>query len=146
MAERPPPPDPARHGDEQQFQYALLRVVPRVDRGERINAGVVLFCRASDFLAARIDLDERVLAVLAPGLDRAAVRAHLDALARVAAGDPAAGAVARLAPSERFHWLVAPSSTVIQPSEVHTGTAPDPQAELDRLMRALVARATVNVA
>jgi hypothetical protein len=122
-----------------QFAYAILRVVPRVERGEQLNAGVVLFCRRRGFLAAAVDLDERRLAALAPGLDPAVVRAHLDALVRIAAGDPAGGSVAALEPSERFGWLVAPSSTIIQPSPVHTGICDDPQAMLDRLLDELVA-------
>jgi len=122
-----------------QFAYAILRVVPRVERGEQLNAGVVLFCRRRRFLAARVDLDERRLAALAPDLDPRSVRAHLDALARIAAGDPAGGAVAALEPSERFGWLVAPSSTIIQPSPVHTGLCDDPQTMLDRLFDELVA-------
>jgi hypothetical protein len=125
---------------EQPFQYAVLRVVPRVERGERVNAGVVLFSRPGGYLAARTSVDDAALEALAPDLDRAAVRDHLDALVRVAAGDPRAGAVARLEPSERFGWLVAPSSTVIQPSEVHTGVTTDLRGELDRLMDALVTR------
>ena len=122
-----------------QFAYAILRVVPRVERGEQLNAGVVLFCRRRRFLAARVGLDERRLAALAPDLDPRSVRAHLDALARIAAGDPAGGAVAALEPSERFGWLVAPSSTIIQPSPVHTGLCDDPQTMLDRLFDELVA-------
>ena len=89
------------------FDYAVVRVVPRVERGERFNAGVVLFCRRRGFLAARVDLDERRLQALAP--------------------------------SERFGWLVAPSSTIIQPSPVHTGVCDDPQTMLDRLFDELVA-------
>jgi hypothetical protein len=122
-----------------QFAYAILRVVPRVERGEQLNAGVVLFCRRRRFLAAKVDLDERRLAALAPDLDPAQVRAHLDALARIAAGDPAGGAVAALEPSERFGWLVAPSSTIIQPSPVHTGLCEDPEEMLERLFAELVA-------
>jgi Protein of unknown function (DUF3037) len=121
------------------FAYAVLRVVPRVERGECFNAGVVLFCRRRRFLAARVELDERRLAALAPDTDAAAVRAHLDALARIAAGDPGGGSVAALEPSERFGWLVAPSSTVIQPSAVHTGLCEDPAEMLDRLFAELVA-------
>jgi Protein of unknown function (DUF3037) len=121
------------------FAYAVLRVVPRVERGECFNAGVVLFCRRRRFLAARVELDERRLAALAPDADAAAVAAHLDALARIAAGDPAGGRVAALEPSERFGWLVAPSSTVIQPSPVHTGLCEDPGEMLDRLFAELVA-------
>ena len=120
------------------FQYALLRVVPRVERGECLNAGVVLFCRPRRFLAARIALDEARLAALAPDLPPARVRPHLDALAQIAAGDPAAGPIAALPPSERFHWLVAPASTVIQPSPVHTGLCLDPEATLESLVDELV--------
>jgi len=131
-----PPADADLEPD--QFAYAILRVVPRVERGEQLNAGVVLFCRRRRFLAARVDLDERRLAALAPDLDPRTVRAHLDALARIAAGDPAGGAVAALEPSERFGWLVAPSSTIIQPSAVHTGLCADPAAELEKLYESLV--------
>jgi len=96
------------------FQYAVLQVVPRVERGERINAGVVLFSRRHRFLAARVGLDRARLAALDPETDAEQVERHLEALARVAAGDPQAGAVAAMEPSERFHWLAAPSSTIIQ--------------------------------
>ena len=120
------------------FQYAIVRVVPLVERGECLNAGVVLFCRPRKFLEARIALDEGRLRALAPGADLPAIRAHLDAFARVAAGDPAAGPIAELPPSERFHWLVAPSSTMIQCSPVHTGLSDDPSGELDKLVARLV--------
>lgn len=122
----------------QPFAYAVLRVVPRVERGEYLNAGVVLFSRRHGFLDLRTQLDERRLAALAPGVDPAPVRSHLEALRRVVCGDPSGGAVAALEPSERFGWLVAPSSTMIQPSEVHTGLTADPAAELERLLNALV--------
>jgi Protein of unknown function (DUF3037) len=125
--------------DQDAFAYAVLRVVPRVERGERFNAGVVLFCRRRAFLAARVELDERRLAALAPDADADAVRTHLEALARIAAGDPAGGRVAALEPSERFGWLVAPSSTIIQPSPVHTGLCDEPAEMLDRLFGELVA-------
>ena len=120
------------------FQYAIVRVVPRVERGECFNAGVILFCRPRRFLAARVALDERRLAALAPDVDPGMIRAHLEAIARVAAGDHEAGQIARLPRHERFHWLVAPSSTIIQPSEVHTGMTEDPPAELDHLFAAMV--------
>jgi Protein of unknown function (DUF3037) len=120
------------------FTYAILRVVPRVERGERFNAGVVVFCRQRGFLGAKVGLDERRLAALAPDTSAQDVGAHLEALASVAAGDPEAGAIAALPPSERFGWLVAPSSTIIQPSEVHTGLTGDPQATLDALFAELV--------
>lgn len=125
--------------EPEQFAYAVLRVVPRVERGERFNAGVVVFSRRHRFLAARVDLDERRLAALAPDVDPGELREHLDALVRIAAGDPAGGPVAALEPSERFGWLAAPSSTIIQPSPVHTGLCTDPQALLDRLFDELVA-------
>ena len=129
-----------RRGPEpDEFAYAVLRVVPRVERGERFNAGVVVFCRRRGFLAARAGLDERRLAALAPEVDPEQVRAHLDALVRIAAGDPGGGSVAALEPSERFGWLVAPSSTIIQPSAVHTGLCDDPGEMLERLFAELVA-------
>ena len=125
-------------GSRDPFAYAIVRIVPRVERGEQINAGVVLFCRARRFLAARTALDERRLAALAPDLDPADVRPRLEAIEQVARGDEACGAVARLEPSERFGWLVAPASTVIQCSQVHTGLTADPAATLDRLFEELV--------
>jgi Protein of unknown function (DUF3037) len=127
-------PEPVRRP----FSYAILRVVPRVERGECFNAGVVLFCRQLGFLGVRVGLDERRLAALAPDASAADVRAHLEALVRVAAGDPDGEAIAALPASERFGWLVAPSSTIIQPSAVHTGLSDDPQATLDALFAELV--------
>jgi hypothetical protein len=120
------------------FSYAVLRVVPRVDRGERLNAGVVVFCRPLRYLAARTFLDEHRLAALWPDLDPAAVRPHLTAIERVAAGDPGAGPIAALDETARFHWLVSPSSTIIQPSHVHTGLCAKPAEQLDRLFASLV--------
>ena len=120
------------------FQYAIVRIVPRVERGEYVNVGVVFFCRPKRFLAARIALDEARLAAFAPELDLAEVRAHLDAMERIAAGDEGSGPVAQLEQSERFHWLVAPSSTMIQTSPVHTGLCEDPEATLGDLVEKLV--------
>jgi hypothetical protein len=120
------------------FQYALLRVVPRIDRGEFVNVGVVLFCRTRHYLAARIELDEARLAALGTDVPMEAVKTHLDAIARIAAGDPSAGPIARLPQSERFHWLVAPSSTVVQTGPVHTGLSEDPDETLERLVKTLV--------
>ena len=120
------------------FSYAVLRVVPRVERGERFNAGVVLFCRQRNFLGMRIGLDEQRLAALGPDVPADEVRGHLEGLVKVAAGSPDGGALAALSPSERFGWLVAPSSTIIQPSEVHTGLSSDPPATLDALFAELV--------
>jgi hypothetical protein len=128
------PASPPEHA----FAYALLRVVPRIERGECLNAGVVLFARQAGFLAARVALDEARLAALAPDADAAALRRHLDVLVGVAAGHEQAGPIAQLPPSERFNWLVAPSSTAIQASEVHTGLCADPAEMLDHLLRRLV--------
>jgi len=125
--------------EREEFQYAVWRVVPRVERGECFNAGVVLFCRRRRFLQARVRLDEAKLRALSPDCDAAEIARHLDTLARVAAGEPDAGPMARAEQSERFHWLVAPSSTVVQPSPVHTGLAEDPQVALDALFDKLVA-------
>jgi hypothetical protein len=122
------------------FQYAIVRVVPRVERGETLNAGVVLFSRRLRFLAARTELDEAALGALAPGCDLEGVRRQLQTIERVAAGDPAGGPIAALEPSERFHWLTAPASTIVQPSPVHTGLTADPAGELDRLFAQLVRR------
>ena len=121
------------------FSYAVYRVVPRVERGERLNVGVVVFCRPLEYLAARTHLDVKRLAALWPELDSETVRPHLQAIERIAAGDPAAGKIARLDLTARFHWLVSPSSTIIQPSAVHTGLCDDPSSQLDRLFEALVA-------
>jgi hypothetical protein len=129
-------PDPAR----KPFQYAALRIIPRVERGEAVNAGVVLFCRPLRFLAARTELDERLLDVLAPDCDPHAVATLLTTMEKIAAGDADGGPIAQLPPSERFHWLVAPASTIVQPGPVHTGLTADPEAELDRLFVRLVAR------
>ena len=120
------------------FAYAILRLVPRVERGERINVGVVLFCRQRDFLDMRAQVDERRLAALGSDLDIADVRDSVEAIRAVICGEPAGGALAALAQSDRFGWAVAPSSTIIQPSEVHTGLTSDPPATLERLFRTLV--------
>jgi hypothetical protein len=121
------------------YQYAVLRVVPRIERGERLNAGVVVYCRRLSFLEARTSLDHERLAALDPDADVAAIEAELTRRVAVAAGDPSGGAVAALPQSERFGWLVAPSSTVVQPGEVHTGLCADPAACLARLFDDLVA-------
>jgi hypothetical protein len=124
--------------ERRDFQYTILRVVPRIERGECINFGVVLFCRQRSFLGIRIELDEARLRALDPDLDPAAVEPHLEAIAAVVAGEPSAGPLAQLSPSERFGWVAAKSSTLIQPSEVHTGLTDDPQATLDHLFTSLV--------
>ena len=129
-----PAPEPSRHP----FAYAVIRVVPRVERGESMNAGIVLLCRPRRFLGARVALDEVRLRALDPGCDPADVRPHLEAIEQIAAGDPAGGPIAALSQAERFHWLVSPSSTIIQPSESHTGLTADPAATLAHLFSALV--------
>lgn len=121
------------------FQYAIWRVVPSVERGEALNVGVVVYCRRRRFLKARVRIDADRLRALSPDLDIAAVQAHLDGMVRVADGDPAGGAIAALPQSERFGWLTATSSTIVQPSPIHTGLCADPQAVLDRLFTRLVA-------
>ncbi len=128
-------------GDSVPFQYAILRVVPSLERGEFVNAGVILFCRQKRWLGVGLGLDDARLAALTADLSPAELRPHLDALAAVAAGDPAGGPVAELPQSERFHWLVAPSSTVVQASPVHTGLCEDPSVTLAHLVERLVARA-----
>jgi hypothetical protein len=123
------------------FQYAVIRVVPRVERGERVNVGVVLLCRPRRFLAARVELGPRqlaALAALAPDLDVDAVHDHLDGLVRIVAGDPSGGPISALSQGERFHWVVAPSSTMIEAADQHTGLTEDPEATLDRLFLSLV--------
>lgn len=103
------------------FDYAVVRVVPRVERGEFINAGIIVFCLEHKFLEARVVVDEPRLRALWPKLDIDLVRRHLEAIPKVAAGDPSAGPIAKLSLRERFHWLVSPRSTIIQVSPVHTG-------------------------
>jgi len=127
------------------FSYLILRVVPSVERGECVNVGVVLFCRQRRFLGIRWEVDPARLTALepcpeglTPGGVGAEIEAHLRALARVAEGDPAAGPVAALEQSDRFGWLAAPSSTIVQPSEVHTGLCEDPAVTLSALFGRLV--------
>jgi Protein of unknown function (DUF3037) len=120
------------------FSYAIYRIVPRVERGERMNVGVVVFARTLDYLGARTALDEQRLSALWPEVDAQTVRPHLEAIEKIAAGDADAGPIAALDTTARFHWLVAPSSTIIQPSAVHTGMCGDPAAELDKLFDTLV--------
>lgn len=120
------------------YDYAIVRVVPRVEREEFINAGVILSCQAQDFLDARIDLDESRLLALDPRVDLEAVRVNLASIPLVCAGGPAAGPIGKLTPRERFHWLVAPRSTIIQTSPVHSGRCQDPAAALDHLVRTMV--------
>jgi len=120
------------------FEYALLRVVPRVERGEFINAGVVLHCAEEDFLDVRVHLDRRRLGALDPGLDHAPVLAHLDAARLLCTGGRGAGPISLLPRSQRFGWLVAPRSAVVQPSPVHTGFTANPGETLEHLLRIMV--------
>ncbi|WP_326600231.1 DUF3037 domain-containing protein [Streptomyces sp. NBC_01803] len=120
------------------FEYAVLRVVPRVERGESINAGVILYCRARSFLAARTHLDLARLGALDPTVDVTGVRAALRAAECVCCGGAEAGFAAGDDAGRRFRWLIAPRSTVVQPGPVHTGLTADPAAELDRLLEVLV--------
>ena len=120
------------------FEYALLRVVPRVERGEFINAGVVLYCQDAKFLDARIHLDLERLKALDPNLDPETILAHLEVARKVCEGGPEAGAVGLLPPGQRFGWLVAPRSTVVQPSPVHTGSTEDPEESIEHLLRVMV--------
>ena len=115
------------------FDYAILRVVPRVERQEFINAGVIVFCMEKRYLAARVHLDHDRIRALWADLDLALVEKHLHAVERICAGDPSAGPIALLSQRERFHWLVAARSTIIQPSPVHTGVCDEAADLLDRL-------------
>ncbi|MFE5619123.1 DUF3037 domain-containing protein [Streptomyces sp. NPDC056470] len=124
--------------DRDVFEYALLRVVPRVERGEFFNAGVVVYCRARSYVAARTHLDESKLRALDPGADVIGVRAALHAVEGVCLGGEDAGQAARDDAGRRFRWLIAPRSTVVQPSPVHTGLTADPEAEVERLLDLLV--------
>lgn len=120
------------------FEYAVLRAVPRVDRGECVNVGVVLYCQAADFLRVLLDVDEPRLRSLDPSVDVDAVRSALAGIEAVCAGDPVAGPAAAGSRRERFGWLTAPRSTVVQAGPVHSGVTLDPDAQLHRLLDRLV--------
>jgi Protein of unknown function (DUF3037) len=122
------------------FEYAVLRVTPRVERGEAVNVGVVLFCRTLRFLGLRVELGKRQVAALralAPDMDLEAVRAHLASIEAIVAGADTAGPIAKMDAPERFRWVTSPSSTVIQPSEVHGGLTEDPAGSLEELFEKL---------
>ena len=125
---------PALHA----FDYAVVRVVPRVERGEFLNAGVILFSRTARFLEARIELDAARLRALAPSIDAEVVQSYLEAIPSICAGGEEAGPIGLLSQSERFHWLVAPRSTIIQTSPVHSGVHGDLPAALANLFEKLV--------
>ncbi len=120
------------------FDYAIVRVVPHVEREEFINVGVILFCRTLRFLGARIELDAERLAVLSTHIDVATVQAYLDLIPRICVGGRQAGPIGQLSRAERFHWLVSPRSTTVQVSPVHSGLCTDPQAALDDLFEKMV--------
>jgi hypothetical protein len=120
------------------FDYAIVRVVPRVDRGEFLNAGVILFSSTAAFLDARIGYDRKRLKALAPDIDVALVGSYLEAIPKVCAGGPEAGSIGELPQRARFHWLVAPRSTIIQTSPMHSGVSHDLEAVLQNLFDKLV--------
>lgn len=126
--------------DRTPYAYAVLQVVPSIERGERINVGVVLFARARQFLSVRLDLDETRLHALAPEIDVPAVRLMLESIRLIAEGNPLGGEIAMLPQHERFGWIAAPASTVVQPGPVHGGTCVVPEQELEELFSRLVAR------
>jgi hypothetical protein len=123
---------------EHTYDYAIIRVVPRVERGELINVGVILSCPEVDFLDARIDLDAARLLALDPSLDVEATRANLEIIPRVCRGGAEAGEIGALPQRSRFHWLVSPRSTIIQMSPVHTGRTDNPARALERLLEKVV--------
>ena len=120
------------------FDYAVVRVVPRVEREEFINAGVIVFCLERRYLEARVFVDEARLRALWPQLDVELVRKHLEAIPKIAAGDPSAGPIAKLSLRERFHWLVSPRSTIIQVSPVHSGICEEPENTVEKLAERLL--------
>jgi len=122
------------------FDYAIVRVVPRVEREEFINTGVILFCRTERFLGALIELNTERLRVLAPDIDLLLVQRHLNLIPLICSGGIEAGSIGRLSQSERFHWLVSPRSTIIQTSPVHSGICSDPEAALQHLLETMVRR------
>ncbi len=124
--------------DHSTYDYAVIRVVPRVEREEFVNVGVVVSCPDRDFLEARIELDPARIAALDATLDIESIRAHLATIPLICRGGDAAGPIGRLTPRERFHWLIAPRSAVIQVSPAHTGRCENPEALLARLMETMV--------
>ena len=120
------------------YEYAIIRAVPRVERGELINVGVVLYCQRRDFLCARTHLHEQRLLALDPNAGLDDIRAALKSWEIVCAGGPDGGAAREMKQGERFRWMVAPRSTILQAGPVHMGLTEDPSAELDRLVELLV--------
>ena len=120
------------------YDYALIRLVPSVERGECLNVGVILFCRTLGFLGARIHLNATRALALSPDLDLAAIRQQLDTMMLICKGGPEAGDLGKMSQSERFQWLVSPRSTVIQITPVHEGVGDDPEAALEHLLKTMV--------
>jgi hypothetical protein len=126
--------------DHSSYDYAIVRVVPRVEREEFVNVGAIVSCPDRDFLQARIELDEQRLRALDPAIDIEAVRMHLASIPAICSGGSQAGPIGRLSRRERFDWLVAPRSTIIQTSKVHTGRCSDPAGLLEHLLNTMVRR------
>ena len=124
--------------DPDNYDYAIVRVVPRVEREEFVNVGVIVSCPAQHFLEARFALDEARLRALDPNIDMETVRAHTDSIRAICAGGEKAGPLGRLSQRERFHWMVAPRSTMIQTSPVHTGKCDDPEKLIEDLLEKMV--------
>lgn len=122
------------------YDYAVIRVVPRVDREEFINVGILLSCEAQRLLSVQIELDAALLATFAPSLDLDQLRQHLDAIPRICAGAEGSGPIGRLPLRARFHWLTATRSSIVQTSPVHSGICGDPSAVMERLLRTMVRR------
>jgi hypothetical protein len=130
--------------DRHSFNYAVVRVVPQAEREEFMNVGVILLCRAADFLSAAFEVDERRLASFAPNLDVDELRAHLEAIRLICEGGERGGVIGRLPPRARFDWLVAPRSTIVRTSAVHTGLCLDPRRALTDLLRKMVSAPSAN--
>lgn len=126
------------------YDYAIIRVVPRVEREEFVNAGVIVSCPAKGFLDARIELDEQRLMAINATLDIESIRSHLAAIPAICAGGEQAGPIGQLSQRQRFHWLVAPRSTIIQTSAVHSGRCADPAALLEHLLDTMVRPPRIN--
>ena len=120
------------------YDYALIRLIPNVERGECLNVGVLLFCRTRSFLGMRVHLDATRTHALTPDLDTEVVQQQLDAMLLICAGSSVAGRLGAMSQSERFHWLTSPRSTILQPSPVHTGLCSDPEAALESLLKKMV--------
>ena len=129
---------------EHTYDYSIVRVVPRVERGEQVNVGVILSCEDLNYLDARIELDEDAVRTLDPSVDLETLRANLATIPRICRGGTDAGPIGQLPPRGRFRWLVSPRSTIIQPSPVHTGRTGDPAACLESLMNKLVRRPPIS--